>query len=193
MAPLLADRFPQWKIGPHSYGDPAVYDYGNSELSIGDYCSISTDVTIFLGGEHRTDWVTTYPFSILWPAGESIVGHPASKGHVTIGNDVWIGFGAIILSGVTIGDGAVIGAGSVVTSDIPAYAIAAGNPCTVIRMRFSSDQVEALRHLSWWTWSEERIASALPLLLSGDIQSLLDTPPQCANGSQKGPDAKVEP
>lgn len=145
--PLLAPRHPQWSIGRHSYGNLTIHDFGDGKITIGDYCSIATEVAILLGGEHRSDWITTYPFTVLWPEAHHINGHPASKGEVTIGNDVWIGYRAIILSGVTIGDGAVIGAGSVVASDIPDYAIAAGNPCKVIRMRFAQEEVSFLKQL----------------------------------------------
>jgi hypothetical protein len=82
-------------------------------LIIGKFCSIGDEVVVFLGGNHRTDWENTYPFPALnedWPDTARLVGHPATKGNVVIGNDVWIGYGATILSGVRIGDGAVGGA-----------------------------------------------------------------------------------
>ena len=99
----------QLEMGKYSYGNPIVYSWGEGTTAqIGSYCSISGEVKIILGGEHRTDWVTTYPFSALWPEiAQDVPGHPKSKGNVLIGNDVWIGYGALILSGVTIGDGAV--------------------------------------------------------------------------------------
>src|SRR6185503_3838890 len=107
----LADKFPGQKIGPFSYGEMIVFRYGDSDanLEIGNYCSFAADVKIFLGGEHRTDWVSTYPFNALHPEFSHIEGHPRSKGDVRIGNDVWLGRGAVVLSGVTIGDGAAIG------------------------------------------------------------------------------------
>jgi acetyltransferase-like isoleucine patch superfamily enzyme len=74
---------------------------------MGAFCSVASGVQILLGGEHRPDWVTTYPFSALWAKGRHLPGHPASKGDVVIGNDVWIGAEAMILSGVTIGDGRI--------------------------------------------------------------------------------------
>jgi acetyltransferase-like isoleucine patch superfamily enzyme len=146
------------------HGDPA-----HATLRVGRYCSIADEVTIFLGAEHRVDWVTTYPFTVLDPAFRDVPGHPATKGDVVIGNDVWIGFGALILSGVTIGDGAVIGARSVVTRDVPPYAIAGGNPSRVLRARFSEQEVQDLLRIRWWDWDRARVNASMPLLLSGNV------------------------
>ena len=118
----LQDRYPQYKIGRHSYGDDLkVRHWGeNTTLEIGAFCSFAEGVKILLGGEHRLDWVTTFPFPTLWKqAAGNISGHPYSKGGVIIGNDVWVGTETVILSGVRIGDGAVIGARTVVARDVP--------------------------------------------------------------------------
>jgi len=127
-----------------------------------------------LGGGHRTEWVTTYPFSALDPQHKHISGHPVSKGDVVIGNDVWIGREAMILSGVTIGNGAVVGARAVVARDIPAYAIVAGNPMKMIRFRFSENQRLALERIAWWEWPRARIDAAMPMLLSDDIDAFIN-------------------
>jgi hypothetical protein len=95
-----------------------------------------------------------------------------TKGDITIGNDVWIAGDAKILSGVTIGDGAVIGANSLVAKDVPAYAIYAGNPARLIRMRFSDEDIKTLEELRWWDWPLEHIAGAMPILNSSDIAAL---------------------
>ena len=117
-------KFARYSIGDFTYGNPNVLSYTLKEkLIIGKFCSIASNVTIFLGGEHRSDWVTTFPFNVRFKEFNSFEGHPKSKGNVEIGNDVWIGFKATLLSGVIIGDGAVIGACALVTSDVPPYAI----------------------------------------------------------------------
>lgn len=170
-------RGQRWEIGDHTYGHPSIRWWGEPvTLRIGRYCSIAENVEIFLGGNHRSDWVTTYPFSAIdrWPEAEHITGHPASRGDVNIGNDVWIAARATILSGVTIGDGAVIGAASIVRQNVPPYAIMAGNPAKIVRMRFPDPQVTALLRLKWWDWDDDRIRASLPDLLSSDITAFLD-------------------
>lgn len=170
----LRERFPQYQIGEHSYGELHVHAWGDgTTLTIANYCSFAKGVQIILGGEHRPDWVTTFPFNVLWHEAQHISGHPASKGNVVIGNDVWIGTEALILSGVRIGDGAVIGARAVVAKDVPPYAIVAGNPARVLRKRFNEDLIERLLHAKWWEWDHARIVRGLPLLLSKDIEGFL--------------------
>jgi acetyltransferase-like isoleucine patch superfamily enzyme len=170
---MLSEELPQYAIGRGSYGKPTVHDYGlGVTLCVGAFCSLA-DVTIFLGGEHRVDWVTTYPFSVMWEEAEEIAGHPTTKGDVVIGNDVWIASGATILSGTTIGDGAVVGAGAVVSGVVAPYAIAAGNPAREVRKRFDDATIERLVAAAWWDWPEDDIRAALPLLLSDDVTGLL--------------------
>ena len=153
-----------------------VRDWGEgADVKVGSFCSIADNVTIFIGGNHRTDWVTTYPFghihkNVFDHHGK---GHPATKGDVIIGNDVWIGSGSTILSGIKIGDGAVIAANSVVAKDIPAYAIAGGNPAKVLKMRFSRKQIDKLLQNPWWELSDSRINDLIPLLCSNDIEALI--------------------
>jgi acetyltransferase-like isoleucine patch superfamily enzyme len=170
----LAERYPQYDIGRWSYGSPEILTWDEGAmLRIGAFCSIANGVSIMLGGEHRPDWVTTYPFSVLWVHGRAFAGHPVSKGDVSIGNDVWIGREALILSGVRIGDGAVIGARAVVAGDVEPYAIVAGNPARVIRYRFSPSVISRLLGLCWWNWADDKIERLLPLMLSSDIESFL--------------------
>lgn len=164
------------RIGNHTYGAPTIRWWGESaNLSIGKFCSIADDVEIFLGGNHRTDWASTYPFPVFrqWREARHITGHPHTKGDVTIGNDVWLGAGCVILSGVTIGDGAVVGCRSVVTRDVPDYAIVAGNPATIVRMRFKPDQIQALEEIAWWDWEPSAIRDALSRMLSSDVARFL--------------------
>jgi acetyltransferase-like isoleucine patch superfamily enzyme len=153
-----------------------VRDWGEgADVKVGSFCSIADNVTIFIGGNHRTDWVTTYPFGHIHKDvfDHHGKGHPATKGDVVIGNDVWIGSGSTILSGIKIGDGAVIAANSVVVKDIPAYAIAGGNPAKVLKMRFSRKQIDKLLQNPWWELSDSRINDLIPLLCSNDIEALI--------------------
>ncbi|MCR5674245.1 MAG: CatB-related O-acetyltransferase [Lachnospiraceae bacterium] len=159
--------------GDFSYGVPYVMKWDEkSRLEIGKFCSIAMGVTIVLGGEHRVDWITTYPFNAVLPFFPEITGHPASKGDIIIGNDVWIGSGAKILSGVKIGDGAVIAANALVTSDVAPYSIAGGVPAKHIRYRFPEEQIEKLCEIRWWDWPDEAILVAIPLLQSERIDEL---------------------
>lgn len=152
----------QIAIGRCTYGQEnvALKVYGEkSNLKIGSFCSIASDVRIFLGGNHRVDWASTYPFGEMFEKelGGKIEGHPASKGHVTIGHDVWIGHGATILSGITIGDGAVIAANTTVIADIGPYEIFGGNPGKFIRKRFDDEIIDLLLALRWWELPLEEI------------------------------------
>lgn len=163
--------------GEFSYAwQPRIKSWGEGTVCrIGKFCSIAGDVQIFLGGNHRSDWISTYPFNQLLPdVYGDIKGHPMSKGDVVIGNDVWIGNNVMIMSGVTIGDGAVIGAGSVVTKDVPHYAIAAGAPARVKKYRFPPGVRNIMLRMKWWDWPLDRIAEAVPLLQSGDWQEFVD-------------------
>ena len=94
------------------------------------------------------------------------------KGDIVVGNDVWIGYEAVILAGVTIGDGAVVGARAVVTRDVPPYTIVGGVPAKPIRRRFDGGVIERLSALRWWDWPVERIAANLEAIQSGDIDAL---------------------
>ena len=159
--------------GDHTYSDSPVMAHfsDQAKFSIGKYCSVARDVEVFLGGEHHTDWISTYPFNVF--SGKKGVDHPTTKGDVIIMNDVWIGTGVKILSGVTIGSGAVIGAYSVVAKNVEPYTIVAGNPVKIIRKRFSDDVIECLLNIRWWDWPEERINAAAPMLQSGSIKEFV--------------------
>jgi acetyltransferase-like isoleucine patch superfamily enzyme len=167
-------RFARFQVGEWSYGEPdVVYWDAGAQLHIGRFTSIAPGVTILLGGEHHLEWVTNYPFPLLFPDARSISGYPYSRGDVTIGSDVWIGQNALILSGVTIGDGAVIGANSVITRDVDPFSIWVGNPARLIRHRFSADTIAALQRIAWWEWPIERVKEAWPLLCSADIDAFI--------------------
>ena len=143
-------------------------------MKVGSFTSIASSVQIFLGGEHRTDWITTFPFNVLWKEGKDIRGHPRTKGNILIGNDVWVAAEAIIMSGVTIGDGAVIGARAVVTKDVLPYTIVAGNPATVVKKRFNDKTIQRLLEIKWWDWTDAKIHEALPLLLNNEIDNFIE-------------------
>lgn len=168
-------RHGKYDIGEWTYGDPKIVDPGHGEkLTIGRFCSIGGNVTIILGAGHRLDWVTTYPMHAAIRGSLDMTNYvPLEKGDVTIGNDVWVGEGAMILGEVTIGDGAVIGARSVVTKDVAPYAIVAGNPARTIRMRFDDDIVEALLKIRWWDWTAEKIELHAAELCSGDLAGFI--------------------
>ncbi len=135
-------------VGCGTYGSLNIYTYSDSteKLNIGNYCSISADVKFITGGNHCYSRISQYPFDTFF------LGHKdcsTSKGPIIIGDDVWIGMNAIVLSGVTIGQGAVVAAGSVVTHDVPAYAIVGGNPAKIIKYRFSTEIVKKLECIDY--------------------------------------------
>ena len=164
----------QWE---HTYGVPqALYTMDDTKLVIGRFCSIGSAVRIFLGGNHRCDWVTTYPFTAMndvWPEVTSVPGHPSSNGDVVIGNDVWLSDCCTIMSGVTIGDGAVVGAAALVARDVPPYAVVGGNPAKLIRFRFEPAIIRRLQHAAWWDWDIADLRALLPLLVSDRIEEFL--------------------
>lgn len=141
------------------------------KFKVGKYCSLSSPIFIYLGGNHRTDWVTTFPFPDF---NSNAVGRTdASKGDVIIENDVWTGANVTIMSGVTIGNGAVIGANSTVTKSVPPYSIVAGNPARVKKYRFSEEQINRLLKIKWWDFSLDKIERLFPFLLSKHIDVFL--------------------
>lgn len=176
-------------IGAHTYGRPKVrFPDSGARLSIGRYGSIADRVEILLGGNHRTDWATTFPFAAfpkVWPGAQADSGH-ATRGDVAIGHDVWLGSGAMVLSGVTIGDGAVVGAHAVVARDVPAYAIVAGNPARVVRHRFDAATVAALLDAAWWDLPEAEVARLVPLLQSDRIADLLNAVRRARSAGRAG-------
>lgn len=168
--------------GRYSYGKITTHSWGEgAKLHVGNFCSISTDVHAFLGGNHRTDWVTTYPFGHIHQQTFNQfngVGHPMTKGDITIGNDVWIGSGATIMSGVTIGDGAVIANNAHVVKDVAPYSIVGGNPAKHIRYRFTPKQIEQLLKIKWWFWDDDLINRFTPLLCNSAVDEFIRQAPR---------------
>lgn len=164
-------------IGAHSYGAPVIRYPGSGQRFIcGKYCSFAGNVHIFLAGNHRPDWVATYPFPAFsgWTEGRNVRDYSGGKGDVVVGNDVWAGWSVTIASGVTVGDGAVLATNAMVTKDVPPYAIVAGNPARIIRYRFDEDTIAALLTIRWWDWPEEKVNANIPLLLSGNVRVFVE-------------------
>lgn len=171
-------RYPNYTIGIASYGMPIVHDNDEgSTLKIGAYCSIASNVQIFLGGQHRTDWVSNYPFPFFFQMDAQYrEGYfkGGSRGDVVIGSDVWLCANCIILSGVTIGHGAVIANGAVISRDVEPYAVMAGNPAKLIKWRFDEATRNALLASAWWSWPQEEINKVMNKICSQDISNLLE-------------------
>lgn len=162
-------------MGKGSYvGNPIHHRFSDCDITIGKYCSIALDLKVFTGGNHRADWITTYPFSTRFPFFNEFGPHQADGKPVNIGNDVWIGDSVVIMSGVNIEDGAVIGAHSVVRSNVEAYAISRGNPARTVRKRFSDKQINLLKIMKWWDWPEVKMFEAMKYLLSNNVGGLYE-------------------
>lgn len=179
------------EIGKHTYGannievkwgDQQLYntkkkDVIVSNLKIGNFCSIATNIIVYLGGNHRTNWITTYPFGHV---NKSIFnrfngyGHPSTNGDVIIGNDVWIGNNVTIMSGVKIGDGSIISANSHVVSDVKPYSIVGGNPAKFYYFRFDEETIKKLLSLKWWDMDDNIINEISPLLCSNNLDELFN-------------------
>ena len=162
----------QIEVGDFTYGTPIVHQWDEkTRLKIGKFCSIAGNVHILLGGEHHTEWLTTYPFNVLLADAYGFSENLAkSKGDVIIGNDVWIGENVTILSGVNIGDGAVIAAGAVVTKNVAPFEIAGGVSAYTLGFRSRKFRYGMLE---WWNWPLERLVDAIPLLVSDDLDALV--------------------
>lgn len=153
------------------------YPINNDRLKIGKFCSIACGAKFFFTcANHTMNSLSTYTFPIFFEEwgldSENIRQAWDNKGDIVIGNDVWIGYEAVILSGVTVGDGAIIGARAVVTKDVPPYTIVGGVPAKPIRRRFDERTVERLSALGWWNWNEDKIRRNIAAIQSGNIDEL---------------------
>lgn len=153
------------------------YPINHDWLIIGKFCSIACGVKfIFNCANHTLKSLATYTFPLFfeeWDLPKSEVATAwDNKGDIIIGNDVWIGYDAVIMAGVKIGDGAIIGARAVVTKDVEPYSIVGGVPAKEIRKRFATDIIEKLQNLQWWNWPVERIKESIYLIQSGNIETL---------------------
>lgn len=154
------------------------YPINGDMLRIGKFCSIACGAKfLFASANHTQTSVSTYPFPIFFEEWDLDIGDVTSawdhKGDIVIGNDVWIGYEAVIMAGVTIGDGAIIGTRAVVTKDVPPYTIVGGVPAREIRRRFSDDVIARLLELKWWDWLAEQIQRNIKNIQSGRLDLLL--------------------
>lgn len=127
------------------------------------------------GANHRLSGLSTYPFQIFGNGWEKVTPKPGDlpyKGDTRIGNNVWIGYDALIMPGIRIGNGAIIASRAVVTADVPAYTVVGGNPAKILKARFAPDVIKALETLSWWDWPIEKITRHLEIIAAGDIAAL---------------------
>lgn len=150
------------------------YPVNGDKLKIGRYCSIACGAKfLFTSGNHALRSLSTYTFPIFYEEyglnPENITDAWDNKGDIIIGNDVWIGYEAVILSGVTVGDGAIIGARAVVTKDVPPYTIVGGVPARPIRKRFNDETIAFLEKTRWWNFDKEKIKKLIPYIQAGDI------------------------
>ena len=153
------------------------YPINHDKLQIGKFCSIACGAKfLFNSANHTLSSLSTYPFPLFFEEWglekKSVMKAWDNKGDIVIGNDVWIGYEAVVLAGVTIGDGAIIGTRAVVTKDVPPYTIVGGVPAKPIKRRFPEETISALLEIQWWNWSEERIARNIGAIQSGNIEQL---------------------
>ena len=153
------------------------YPINKDRLIIGKFCSIACGAKfLFNSANHKMASLSTYTFPLFFEEWdlekENVAQAWDQKGDIIIGNDVWIGYEAVILSGVTIGDGAVIGCRAVVTKDVPPYTIVGGVPAKPIRKRFDEETIKELQKIKWWDWPEEKIAGKIPAIQAGDLEEL---------------------
>lgn len=152
------------------------FPFIGDKLIIGKFCALARGVKFIMNGaNHKLSGFSTYPFYIFgggWEQAMPQAGDLPYKGDTVIGNDVWIGYEALVMPGVRIGDGAIIAARSVVVGDIPAYTIAGGNPARVIRERFEPSVAQELQRLAWWNWPADKITRNLDAIMRSDIKNL---------------------
>ncbi|MDO5557976.1 MAG: CatB-related O-acetyltransferase [Oscillospiraceae bacterium] len=153
------------------------YPINHDKLIIGKFCSIACGAKfIFNSANHTLSSLSTYPFPLFFERWgldpEDVSSSWDNKGDIVIGNDVWIGYEAVVMSGVTIGDGAIIGTRAVVTKDVEPYTIVGGVPAGEIRKRYSPEVISALLDISWWNWSDEKISENLQNIMNGCVDRL---------------------
>ncbi|WP_315918338.1 CatB-related O-acetyltransferase [Mesorhizobium sp. SP-1A] len=166
--------------GPEKFAEKCVlhhYPFIGDRLVIGKFCAIAEGARFIMNGaNHAMSGFSTYPFNIFghgWEEGFDVATwQKENRGDTVVGNDVWIGMEAVIMPGVGIGDGAIVAAKSVVTHDVPPYAIVAGNPARIVKIRFAPDVVARLLDIAWWDWPHDKIGRNLDAIRSADLSAL---------------------
>ena len=153
------------------------YPINHDKLTIGKFCSLACGVRfLFNSANHNMDSLSTYTFPIFFEEWgldpKNVAASWNNKGDIIIGNDVWIGYEAVIMAGVTVGDGAIIGTRALVTKDVPPYTIVGGMPAKPIRKRFSEQTISSLLEIEWWNWPKEKIAKNIKAIQSGCLEQL---------------------
>ena len=171
------------KVGKYTYGHGKIKHISlrGGSYEIGNFCSIASNCKIYTGkGGHRKEWVSVYPFGVLFTdvfTGDSNISkryiQDINAGNVTIGHDVWIAQNVTIMPGVRIGSGCIIANNSHVIKDCPPYSIVGGNPSKIIKKRFSESQIEKLLEIKWWDWDDEKINRNVKLLTDDDIDNFI--------------------
>lgn len=151
------------------------YPINHDKLVIGKFCSIACGAKfLFNSANHALSSLSTYPFPLFFEEWdlerENVADAWNNKGDIIIGNDVWIGYEAVILAGVTIGDGAIVGTRAVVTKDVPPYTIVGGVPAKAIKKRFSEESISVLSDMQWWNWPKEKIAENMDAIQNGNVE-----------------------
>jgi len=186
LKPLVSN--PNIIVGEYSYyddpddptafeRDAVLYAYGPEQLIIGRYCAIASGVRFLMPGANHADLgPSTFPFGILGPPWSDttmdLVMSAPSRGDTTIGNDVWLGYQALVLPGVTIGHGAVVAAASVVAANVDPYTVVAGNPARVVRRRFDEEDVARLLRAAWWDWPVGLVTQHARVIMAGEPAQL---------------------
>jgi virginiamycin A acetyltransferase len=187
LKPLVAN--PNIVVGDYTYYDDPEgpehfeakcvlyhFPFIGDKLLIGKYCALARGVKFIMNGaNHQVGGISTYPFSIFGNGWEVVT--PAAddwphKGDTVVGNDVWLGYDALVMPGVKIGDGAIVATRSVVVSDVPAYSVVGGNPARVIKQRFPDAVVRELLAIAWWDWPADKITRNLRALVGADVAAL---------------------
>ena len=180
-------RSPRIVVGDYTYYDDpreserfeennVLYHYGPERLVIGKYCALAQGVRFLMNGaNHRMSGISTYPFPIFggaWANHMDLVDDLPSRGDTVVGNDVWLGYEALVMPGVRIGDGAIVAARAVVGGEVRPYAIVGGNPARELRRRFDDATIERLLRIAWWDWPVEKVTRYARELMRADVAAL---------------------